>query len=211
MSQGTVTAFALTGGAKGGQIASTARTAQGTFSMSIGAYTGPVMLQLTGGLYTDEATGKPMTLGSLDGITAVIPTVASGSTRSGLWVTPLSSMAQTLAKGMSGGMTDANITSANTRGGTYFTVSDVLHTMPMNPLVSGAATGATQDQEDCGIAIAAMSQSASTLGMTSSSAFVTAMMSDASDGLRNVLRRSVMGTGPDSRAPRALIATSATR
>lgn len=183
MSQGTVTAFAIAGGVKGAQIASTTMTAQGTFSMSIGAYTGPVMLQLTGGVYTDEATGTTMTMGASDVMTAVLPTVASGSTRSGIWITPLSSMAQTFAKGMAGGMTDANINAANTGVGNYFTVSDVLHTMPMNPLVSGSGAGATQDQEDCGLAIAAMSESAKTLGMTTSSGFIAAMMSDASDGM----------------------------
>ena len=183
MSQGTVTAYAVTGGMKGAQLASTALGANGTFSMSIGTYTGPVMLQMSGGTYTDEATGTAMGMGSSDVMTAVLPTVASGATTSGIWITPLSSMAQAHASGMSGGMTDANINSANTGVGNYFMVSDILHTTPMDPRVAGSATGATADQQDCGVAIAAMSQSAHALGMTTSSAFVTAMMSDASDGM----------------------------
>lgn len=183
MSQGTVTAYAITGGVRGAQLASTTMTAQGTFSMSIGSYSGPVMLQIRGGSYTDEASGTTMTMGSADVMSAVLSTVASGSTTSGIWITPMSSMAQTFAQGMSGGMIDANINTANTGVGDYFAMSDVLHTMPMNPLLSGSATGATQDQMNCGLAIAAMSEVAETLGMTASSAFVTAMMSDASDGI----------------------------
>jgi hypothetical protein len=63
-------------------------------------------------------------------------------------------------------------------------VGDVLHTMPMDPATSGSGASATQDQRNCGIAIAAMSQYAAAAGI-SSSAFVTAMMSDASDGMMN--------------------------
>lgn len=62
-------------------------------------------------------------------------------------------------------------------------VSDILHTMPMDPHVAGSGSGATADQQDCGVAIAAMSQYAKGLGMTVSTGFVTAMMSDASDGM----------------------------
>ena len=185
MSQGTVTAFAITGGAKGAQLASTSMSSQGAFSMSIGSYSGSVMLQVTGGVYMDEATGTTMTMGFSDVMTVVLPTVASGATTTGIWVTPLSSMAQAFAKGMSGGMIDVNINSANTGVGNYFTVSDILHTMPINPLVPGSGTAATQDQKDCGFAIAAMSESGKTLGMTTSFGFVTAMMSDASDGTMN--------------------------
>ncbi|MBS0395790.1 MAG: hypothetical protein JSR54_14305 [Proteobacteria bacterium] len=183
MSQGTVTAYAVTGGLRGAQLASTSLTAQGAFSMSIGSYSGPVMLRVTGGAYRDEATGTTMTMGASDAMTAVVATVASGATTAGIWITPLSAMAQAFAAGMAGGMTDANIGTANSGVGAYFVVSDILHTSPMNPLVAGSGAGATIDQQDFGLAIAAMSESARTLGMNGSSAFVTALMSDASDGL----------------------------
>ena len=64
-------------------------------------------------------------------------------------------------------MTDANITSANAAVGNYFMVSDILHTACMDPSVAGSGSGATADQRDCGIAIAAMSQYAKDQGMTS--------------------------------------------
>jgi hypothetical protein len=53
----------------------------------------------------------------------------------------------------------------------------------MNPLEPGSGATATQDAKSNGICIAAMTQYAKTIGMTtSSSGIVTAMMKDASDG-----------------------------
>jgi hypothetical protein len=58
----------------------------------------------------------------------------------------------------------------------------------MNPMVAGSGGAATQAQKNYGMSIAAMSQYARTLGMTtSSSGMVTAMMNDASDGVMDGL------------------------
>ncbi len=84
---------------------------------------------------------------------------------------------------MSGGMSDANIAAANTAMGNYFAVGDILHTQPVNPMLPGSATGASQDARNYGMTLAAMSQYAHGLNMTVSSAMVTAMMGDAVDGL----------------------------
>ncbi len=150
----------------------------------MGSYGGSVMLQMTGGAYTDEATGSTMPMLSGDLIAACVPALASGSTTTGIQMTPLTSMASARARAMTGGMTDANIATAHGAVGTYFSVSDILHTMPMDPTVAGSGAAATQDQKNHGMAIAAMSQYAKTQGMTtSSSGMVTAMMNDASDGI----------------------------
>jgi hypothetical protein len=183
MSQGTVTAYALGNGVRGAQIASTAADAQGAFTMSLGTYAGPLMLQINGGKYTDEATGTSMMMASTDVMTAVTPSIASGATVTGMMITPLTSMAQARAQAMAGGMTDANISAANRAVGNYFMTDDLLHSACMNPAVTGSGSDATLDQRDCGIAIAAMSQYAKSLGMSSSMGFVTSMMNDASDGM----------------------------
>jgi hypothetical protein len=185
MSKATVKAYSINNGAMGAQIASVATDGQGNFTLPLGSYTGPVMLQVSGGVYTDEATGTPMTMAASDVMSAMLPTVASGANVTGIWVTPVTSMAQTRALAMNGGMTDANINTANTAIGNYFTVSDILKIQPMNPLVLNSGTSATTDMRNYGLTVAAMSQSAKTLGMTVSTAFVTAMMSDASDGIMN--------------------------
>ncbi len=179
----TVTAFAIENGLPGKQIGSSTTTdGQGNFNLSIGSYAGPVMLQLAGGSYTDEASATAMTMASGDVMTAMLPTLAAGAQVSGVQMTPLTSMAQAIAQHMSGGMTDDNIKTANAAVGSYFSVADIVHTPPINPLVAGSGTGASQDAIDYGMTLAAMSQLAKTFGMGASSAIVTAMMNDAADG-----------------------------
>ena len=189
---GTITAYSITNGTMGSQLDSGTTDSQGNFHLSLGTYSGPVMLQLSGGTFMDEATGVAMTMSPGDVMTAVTPPITSGESVTGIQVTPLTSMAQAMANNMAGGMTGTNIAAANTSVGNYFMVSDILHTQPMNPLVSGSSGTATQDMENYGMAIAAMSQSAKDTGMTSSSSMVTAMMNDASDGIMN----GMMGNTP---------------
>ncbi len=184
VSGATVTVFAVTNGTMGAQIGSGTTDAQGNFTMSVGDYSGSVLLQMSGGMYTDEATDSTMTMLANDVMTSVIPSIAAGSTTTGVQVTPLTSMAQSRTQNMAGGMTAANIATANGAVGSYFAISDILHTLPMNPLLAGSGADATQDMKNYGMAIAAMSQYAKTIGMTtSSSGIVTAMMKDASDGV----------------------------
>jgi hypothetical protein len=183
MTQATVNAYAINNGMTGARIASVTTDSQGNFTMPLGSYAGAVMLQMTGGTYTDEATGATMTMGASDLMSAVMPPVASGTAVSGVWLTAMTSMAQARASGMAGGMTDANIVAANMALGNFFSVSDILKTQPMNPMVAGSGTNASQDARNYGMTLAAMSQYAKSLNMTVSSAMATAMMSDAADGV----------------------------
>lgn len=183
MGGATVTAYAIASGQLGARVGTASTDANGHFSMSIGAYAGPVMLQANGGTYTDEATGTPMSLAQGDVMTVAIPSVAAGATTSGIQVTPVTAMAQAIGQHRAGGMTDTNITAANTAMGNYFSVADIVHVQPMNPLVPGSGAGASQDARNYGMTLAAMSQYAKTLNMANSSAMVTAMMGDAADGV----------------------------
>lgn len=183
VSHATITAYSISNGQVGSQVATSTTDANGNFTLSTGNYAGPVMLEMSGGNYSDEATGTTMTMASGDVMTAILPTVSVGATVGGIQVTPITSMAQSMAQHMSGGMTEVNISAANTAMGIYFTVNDILHTQPMNPLVAGSGNGASTDAQNYGIALAAISQYAQTQGMTSSSAMVTALMNDASDGV----------------------------
>lgn len=185
VSNGTVSAYAINGGMLGAQIASSAVDGQGNFTMPLGSYTGPVMLQMRGASYIDESTKTSMTMAPSDVMTAVLPTLANGANVTGVMITPVTSMAQSRAMGMTGGMTDANITAANTAMANYFSVSDILHTQPMNPTVSGSGASANQDARNYGMTLAAMSAYAKSLNMPVSSTLVTYMMQDASDGVMN--------------------------
>lgn len=179
----TVTAYGITGGAMGAPLGSAITDANGNFTLMLGAHAGAVMLRASGGSYKDEATGTMMTMGASDVLTAAMPPISGGAKVDGIQVTPLTSMAQARAQQMAGGMTEANIASANAAMGNYFMVSDILRVHPMNPLVPGSGTGAGVDARDYGMALAAMSRYAQSLGMTTSSAMVTLMVSDASDGV----------------------------
>lgn len=180
----TVTAYGVSGGLMGAQIGTATTDASGNFiNLSIGTYAGPIMLQVSAGSYLDEATGTVMPMATGDVMTAILPAVAAGANTTGIQVTPVTAMAQARAQNMPGGMTDANIASANAAMGSYFSVSDILKVQPMNPLVTGSGTGASPDARNYGMTLAAMSQYAKTLGMSTSSAVVTAMMNDASDGM----------------------------
>jgi hypothetical protein len=183
-----VTAYAVNDGVKGGQLATAQTNASGDFTMTVGAYSGPMMLEVHGGSYTDEATGSRMNMLDADDMTCVLPsvTVAAGSMTTGIQVTPLTSMAQVWAQNMAGGMTMSNITMANSQIGTDYlgTGVDIVMTHPIDPTVSGSANGVSIDSKNYGMLLAAMSQEAHDLGMTqSSSAIITALMSDASDGM----------------------------
>lgn len=186
----TVVAFAVTGGQTEARIGSAVTDANGNFSMTIGAYQGPVLIQASAGTFRDEASGAFMTMASGDVMTAALPAVASGATTSGLQLTPVTAMAQARAQQMAGGMTQANITFANAAMGNYFSVSDILHVQPMNALVAGSGASAGTDARNYGMTLAAMSQYAKSLGMANTSSLVTAMMGDASDGMMNGMRGS---------------------
>ncbi len=76
-----VTAYGIENGQKGAQIGETRTDANGNYSMAIGSYAGPVMLQVSGGGFTEEATGAPAIMAFGDVMTVVMPTVASGATK----------------------------------------------------------------------------------------------------------------------------------
>jgi len=210
VSTALVTAYGISSGLKGAQIGTTTTDVNGRFTMNIGAYAGAVMLQVSGGNYTDEATGHSMSMASGDVMTAVMPAIVANASTSGIQVTPVTTMAQARAQGMPGGMTDANIAAANTAVGQYFVVNDILHTVPMNPLVAGSGTVASSDARNYGITLAAMSQYAHTITMANSSALVKAYMRDAADGFMDgregVSQISMPMGGTGGTSPMALTA-----
>jgi len=190
VSGGTVTAFAISNGAKGIQLGSAQTSSNGNFTMTVGAYSGPLMLQMHGGSYMDEATGTQMSMLDADDMFCVLPTisVSAGSAVAGIQITPLTSMAHSWAEHMSGGMTMPNIDTANSHVGAVYVGpgADIVMTHPIDPTVSGAANGASIEARNYGMMLAAMSQEAHDLGMsTSSSSMITAMQDDASDGIMN--------------------------
>ncbi len=191
---GAVAAYGVSGGGMGALLGTATLDAQGGFTVPVGAYAGTVVLQVTGATFVDEATGATMTMQPGDMLTSGIPSIAAGSATVGVQVTPLTSMARARARGMTGGLTAANVAAANSGVGAYFGVADVLMATPMDPAVAGSGAAADASARNHGMSVAAMSQYARTVGMTVSSPMFTAMAQDASDGVMN----GMMGSAPIS-------------
>jgi hypothetical protein len=148
----TVVAYAITGGAKGAEVGRfTPTLAGGSYSINIGAYTGPVLLESTGGTYTDEATGT--TLKPVGIVMRAFVENAAGVTTAA--VTPLTEMAAVniLAAGT---VTPASIKTENAKIAAVFGVTDIVGVLPAN---AGAAPGAASTaQINYGLALATVSQ-----------------------------------------------------
>ena len=114
--------------------------------MPIGEFSGPLLLEMTGGSFRDEATGMPMAMGVNDMMTAVIPGAAT--TVHGVQITPLTSMAQRMAENSPGGMTPAAIAQCNAAMGRFLDVGDIIAVHPMDPTAPGSGASANHDQRD---------------------------------------------------------------
>ena len=183
----TVRALAISGGLAGAAMASATTDENGAFAMALGDYAGPVLLQVSGGQYVDEATGATMTMVPGDTLTAVLPAIVPGTATSGVQVTPLTGMAQSMAAGLPGGLSVANIVAANAAVGRYFMVDDILHTRPIDPLAPGSAAGASQAMVNYGMVLAGISQFSRDMSIPVSSRLAVALMNDARDGVMDGL------------------------
>lgn len=140
----------LADGSKGPLLKTATTAADGTFSVGVGNYTGPVLVEVRGGTYTDEATGTVVTNYLMR---AAMPSV---SRRVTMAVTPLTEVATILAE-LAGGLTVANITTANALVSGVFNGIDIINTQPIDVLSPPNAND-TQAQIDYGLMLAAVSQ-----------------------------------------------------
>lgn len=150
------------------------------------SYTGPVVVSAIGGTYVDEGTGQTVTLTAT--LTAVLPNLpafdANAQTPpSTANVTILTTLAAEMARGATGGFTEANMTAANAAVNTALGGSfDILVTALANP--ADAANGNNSldpDVNDHTIAVAGASQLAANQN-TDPNIFVNNVKSDISDG-----------------------------
>jgi hypothetical protein len=114
-----VCAFKAVAAGKGDQIKCVTTTSTGAYTMDID-YVGDVVIEASGGTYTDEATGATKTLS--DPLQVVLN--AQGSAATGV-VTPLTSVAYSLSKAATGGVSSANFGTAATTVASQFQLSGV--------------------------------------------------------------------------------------
>ncbi|KAB0671459.1 hypothetical protein F6V30_02445 [Oryzomonas sagensis] len=169
ISGGTVKVFAAYSSANEvkKQLGSTGTTdANGIYKIDIGSYTGPVIVEVTGGSYTDEATSpSTMTIPAAAPLRAAVN--AAGGPLS-VAVTPLTELALRLAKTAGNKLTKTNIDAANSMISQLFKM-DIIATLPVAPTAT-AFSAATQAQKDYALALATISQFMKTNSSTDLSA-----------------------------------------
>ncbi|GGC89797.1 DUF4214 domain-containing protein [Undibacterium terreum] len=136
VSNATVTAFTVVNGVKATPLASVTTDASGKYTMQIGAYTGPVLLEAVGGSYVDPSSGLVFSLTTV--LRASITTVKGANTAN---ITPLTEVIVLNASSGSGGLSSANLAGAGSSIQNQLGF-DPVNTTPWDPSqpVSSAAT-----------------------------------------------------------------------
>lgn len=196
---GTVNVFAVDqNGAIGTVPIGTGSTdSKGSYNVSIGSYSGSILVRVTGGTYQDESASP-----SASPVPLPMPlraAVAGVSGNVSVSVTPLTELA--VQKAASTSLTPAAITSANTLVSGLFKVDNIISTKPVAPTTTGF-TGASQAQKDYTLLLAGISQLASqtsgglqaALGTMSSDIVATGKLSVANaTGLTGALTTFMSG------------------
>ena len=127
--------------------------ADGSFTMTLfSPPTGPVVLEVTGGTYTDEASGTPG-VPLKTPLRAAVPNVSDGAK---IAVTPLTHLACKQVEGI-GALTAIEIEDANVQIGRFFQISDLIASVPFDP-TRPAPAGTTNDQKKYAAALGVFSQ-----------------------------------------------------
>ena len=150
---GVVKIYSVTGGAKGVLLAQTTTDDNGFYTADISPYSGPIMVEASGS-YQDEATGSTQT------IPADSPLHAALSLAQGAVNLPVTALTELAVIKMGGDLTPEAISAANTLISDLFKV-DIVATLPVSP-TSAALASATQAEKDYTLALATVSQMAST-------------------------------------------------
>lgn len=168
---GNVSVYALKAdGSKGNLLGSAKTGIDGSYSVDIGSYTGNVLVEVTGGSYTDEATGM-----SVLNTVAIRAALANVSDSVSIAVTPLTEIAVQTAGGV---LTSDNITVANALLSALVGV-DIVGTMPSD--VTKDPLTSTVDQITYGLMLASISQMTDFTYGGDASAAITAIKDDLTD------------------------------
>lgn len=146
---GTVKVFAIRGGAedRSAPLAQGGTDGGGNYSIDLGAYSGPVLVEVSGGSYEDEA--NPGTTVTLKAPMRAVFSNATTGTKT-VAVTPLTELAYKKALG-TGGLTPTAIDDANANISSFFKLADIVSTLPV-------AGGASDEQKKYAFACGSFSQ-----------------------------------------------------
>ncbi|MGD0282898.1 MAG: serine hydrolase domain-containing protein [Dissulfurispiraceae bacterium] len=178
----TVSVASYAGGATGTTLGSSQTLSDGSYSVSIGSYSGPVLVTVTGGSYKDETTLKNTAL--------TIPLHAIYSNASGnvsIMVTPLTEEAYQYAQVKFGSnLTTYNMDFANAKISNYAGF-DIIATSPVDP-TSAASASAPEASKEYGIYLTYFSGSGGLDNITSDMNNYTLMDELTSDNTAAVIK-----------------------
>lgn len=170
VSNGVVTVFKLVNGVKGAQLGSATTGAQGAFTIDVGTYAGPVLLELSNpngnALYMDEVTGNATALPA-NPVSSVLSSVAANQP---VAITPITDIITGAAmKQIVNGATASTAIS-----GTATLVANAFGLKGMNPItlipadIANAATATGNAGLYAGVlaALATQSQTGGSIGST---------------------------------------------
>ena len=155
ISGGTVRVYGVTSaGAKGEQIGTATTNSGGSYTLTIGSYTGPVIVEVAGGTYTDEATG------ATNVPAPTMRAVVNAGSSTTLAVTPLTEMAYREA--VKAPITPISVNQANFLVGSLFNNIDIINTLPADATAPSAT--ATPKQKEYAVILGGISQLAQNTG-----------------------------------------------
>ena len=134
-------------------VLGTGKTAgDGSYTITLSsAPTGPVIVEVTGGTFADEASGTPGVSNKMN----LRAAVSSASDGAKIAVTSLTHLACSQVEGI-GNFTAVEIDDANLQVGRFFGVSDIIGSLPFDPTLPAPA-GVSNDQRAHSSALAVIS------------------------------------------------------
>ena len=153
-----VDVYAITNnGQKGSLLGSTTTDSDGAFSLEIDNYDGPVLLEVTGGKYIDEATGYETDLIGI--LRASLPSL-SGNVK--VAITPLTEIAVRMAEA-GGGFDPVKIQDANELISQLIS-ANIISILPADSSNASKFSGASVDERNYALLLAAISQMSKSSG-----------------------------------------------
>jgi len=151
ISSGVVTAYSVVNGIKSAALGTVQTDSLGHYSVDIGSYSGPVLLEVVGGTYKDEATGIVTVLASR--LRTAVPNAAGAMSAH---ISALTEAAVQNASAAAGGLTATNMQMENDRIKTQLGFDPVL-TEPADAS-SVASAGAVKEAKAYAMYLGSMSQ-----------------------------------------------------
>jgi hypothetical protein len=183
IANGIVTAYALNAdGSRGAQLGTATTQSDGSYSVDLGTYKGNVLIVVTGGTYTDEATGESK---SNPGLSAALTNVSGEAS---IAVTPMTDIAVKCA----GALTTYNIEKANSLVSCMIG-TNIINIMPANVSTTGNASTATGDQIEYGLMLAVISK-LSDMWSLSVGDVVAKIKDDLADGKLDVTGADILSS-----------------